>query len=227
MAIRIAQFTDEYSDISGTGLPTGNFTLTFWAYMSVDRAALSGIIGLQDATFSQWYIVGANADSTITTFTNGNNLRPNYSQTVGTWNGYAFVVSGSTGTLYARTEAGSLTQVSSGTVTTSAPTQLYIGGTANSAQWFNGRIAAVKLWSTVLTQSQCATELTQFDPVITSNLLRYYKFHTAETTDYSGNGFTLAAGVTTPAVEADPSIPDVVTAPSVVPWVPIRIMQVP
>lgn len=225
MAVRIAAATDVYSDVSGLGLPTGDFTLTFWAYMSVDRAALAGIVSLQAAGFSNWYIVGAQADGTITVFTNGNNLSPSYAPGVGAWNKYAFVKSGTAGTLYAGSEAGALNQVSSGTITTSTPVEIYIGGTSDSTQWFNGRLAAVKLWSTAFTQPQCAAEVAQFDPVIASNLLRYYKFHVAETTDYSGNGFTLT-GVT-PATEADPSIPDVVAPPSVVPWVPIRIMQVP
>lgn len=213
MAIRIDEPSDVYQDTSGTGLPSGNFTFTCWAYMSVDRAALSCIWSLQDSVFSNWYVLGANSDRTVTIFTNGNNLSPATAAiTVAGWYKFAFTLSGTTGTFYAATEAGSLTQVSSGTVTTHTPQQLYIGSTSSPDQWINGRVAAVKIWTAALTQPQCAAELDQFDPVIAANLLRYYKLKVAETTDYSGNGFSLAEGGTTPAVEADPPIPDVVAS---------------
>lgn len=215
MAVRFDEVSDRYEDPrTGAGVPSGDFTFTSWVYMSVDRAALSCFWSFQTLDFANWYILGVNADRTITFFTNGHNLNAAMSaMTVGVWYKFAVTLSGTTGTLYAADESSALAQVSSGTVTTHIPQQLYVGGSSSTDQWFNGRLAAVKMWTKALSQSECATELAQFDPVVTSNLLRYYKLKVADVNDYSGNGWTLLNPGTVPATEDDPPIPDTLAAP--------------
>lgn len=93
------------------------------------------------------------------------------------------------------------------------PTTIVIGGTRFSADWFDGRLAAVKLYNAVLTDAECENELTQMTPVRTANLLHWHPFIVAETADYSGNAAALTAGAGATTTEEGPPIPWTQTRP--------------
>jgi hypothetical protein len=218
VAILIASGADTYS--ATTGIPSGDFTVTCWAYVGTVKDP-AGVITFDDGAFTQWYILATRPDWGLRS--NGLNLASGTTPTAAVWWKLAFVLSGTTATLYGATELSTVAQMCTGTLTASTRTRLTIGGTPDTTQFWNGRIAAVKTWTAALTLSECTAELAQFSPVRTANLQRYHPFHVAETTDYSGNGFTLTAGTATTA--ADPSIPDTVTTAQL--RVPIQTIQVP
>lgn len=213
MAIRLQVSSDAYQDNTGNGVPFGDHTIACWAYMSVDRASLTAIVEYQNNTFSNWYILGTNTDRTVALFTSGQNVTSTYALSVGTWYGLAYTVSGTTGTVYAKTDITAISQVGTGTVTTHIPQQFRIGCTSNTSHFWNGRIAAVKCWTTALSQTDIDNELNQFDPVVRSGLLRYNKLRVPDLNDYSGNGWILYTGGTSPTTEDDPPIPDTLLPP--------------
>jgi hypothetical protein len=203
MAVRFDGSDDDYS--ATTGLPTGNFTVTCWANPTTLRNP-GGIFTLADSTasYSAWYWFGLRPDWAVRN--HGANLASGVTPTAGTWWRLGLVLSGTTATLYGAQAGDPLTQLCSGTVTTFTPGVLHIGGTPDATQFWDGRVAALKVWSSALSAAQIETELTQHLPVATTGLARFHPFVNAETVDYSGNGRTLTAGAGAVATETGPPL---------------------
>lgn len=202
MAVR---FNSSAPYTATTGLPSGDLTIVCWAYQVTNRADYSCIWSLENGptSASQYFqlITGASGDGVGLYYT-GSNLATAYTVTAGTWNQFAVTLSGTTGTLYAAAAAGTLAQIATGTIPAVSKTNLFIGSDSYG-EWWNGRVAAVKAWNSALTLTQMQAEMLSYTAVVTAN--RVHKLQVPETTDYSGNGFTLSggAGATT---EADPPI---------------------
>jgi len=67
-----------------------------------------------------------------------------------------------------------------------------------------GRICAVKIWNRVLTQAQIAAERYYGYAVDDSSINGVYKLRVPETTDYSGNGYSLTTVGTGHTTQTDP-----------------------
>ncbi|MFI6904894.1 hypothetical protein ACIBKY_26775 [Nonomuraea sp. NPDC050394] len=65
------------------------------------------------------------------------------------------------------------------------------------AEWLNGCLSHVRIWTAALSGAELEAEYTANSPVRTSNLFAFYRFTTAGTTDDSGNGQTLSGGTGT------------------------------
>jgi hypothetical protein len=205
VAVRFDVDSDKYT--TTTALPGSTFTITCWAYLAADRNAFSCIL---HATGTSSFWIETDSDGTTLDIFggSGSSIVVGPSLTVGTWYKLAAVVSGTSATFYwADISTGTLSSASSSSwPAPSSVTSMAIGGVTNNAtESWNGRVAAVKLWTAALTTTQIDAELNQFTPVVTSGLQRYHPFHVAETTDYSGNGNTLSGG-TGATTEADPAI---------------------
>lgn len=213
MSVRFTATTQRYS--ATTGIPAGNvFTATCWAYISVSRATYSALWSLSiPAGYPnpRTECTTSSDGTTLTVVDSAPILVGAFANTVGTWFRLGVVINGASCTVYCAPVGSALTSASSGSFApNSAPTFLSIGTEASgAAAFFNGRIAAFKMWQAVLTLAEVTAELAQFAPVRAGNLLRYHPFHVAETADYSGNGNTLAGG-TGATTEADPPIPEAV-----------------
>lgn len=220
MAVRFSAETDGYKAI--TGLPAGAtpWTIACWVYVSVDRNTVSGPWAVANTTTEN----AATASSVLATDATGTDVltyrdfnvgitgsAPNLP--VGAWYKTAVTKNGSAVTYYWGTDSGSLTATPTASAAAITPAALYIGRSVWSGEWWNGRVAAFKMWDAELPAGQVAVELAQYAPARTANLLRYHPFHAAETPDYSGNGNNLTAGGTTPTTEAGPPIPVVVSSP--------------
>lgn len=204
MAVRFD--TDGEGYVGTTGLPGGTFTVTFWAYLAADRNYYSTFVSIDSAS-SYTQIATALDGVTLTAF---NSVAGSTTATsplaLNTWYAMAFVQDSAagTGTLYWGTDPNTLSSVTS-SAGGHTPTHFRIGGFRNTGEWLNGRIAAVKVWNSVLTPAQIATELQSFDAVVTADLLRVHKLQMPETTDYSGHGYQLTGG-SGATVEADPPV---------------------
>lgn len=208
MSVRFAALTDNYT--ATTGIPSGNtFTVTFWAYLTVDQNNFVGLFRLQ--TTGAEVLIDTDSDgTTLKVWDDVSNAAGfgAFAMSIGTWYQVGLVVNGAAATSYIGPGGGSLTTTSVANFTPpNPPTNLAIG--SDTGAFLNGRIAAFKLWSAALSATEVTAELAQFAPTRNVNLLRYHPFHVAETTDYSGNGNTLTAGSTATATEADPPIPEV------------------
>jgi hypothetical protein len=188
-----------------TGLPSGDLTITCWAYQVTNRADYSCIWSMENGptSASQYFqlITGATGDGVGLYYT-GSNLSAAYTVTAGTWNQFAVTLSGTTATLYAAAAAGPLAQIATGTIPAVSKTNLFIGSDSYG-EWWNGRVAAFKAWNAALTLTQMQAEMLAYDAVVAAN--RVHKLQVPETTDYSGNGFTLSGG-SGATTEADPPI---------------------
>jgi hypothetical protein len=208
MAVRFTAGSQNYS--ATTGIPAGNvYTFTAWIYATVDSAAGQTV-----------YWVTNNSD----VFT-GINIRDNphnlqgvdgtlygsggigaVSASLGIWWRVALVVNGANVTFYRAPYGLALGWVSVADATPPAtPVTLFLGDNRYD-EFFDGRMAAVKMWQAALTPQEVAQELEQYAPVRRANLLRFHPFLVAETRDHSGNGFTLSGG-SGATTEPGPPIP--------------------
>lgn len=215
MAVRFDAATDRVSyTASNPPDPATAFTVTMWVYLSVDRNDFS--------TLGRWHASsGGSTRLTLATGSSGETpciFSPGNTSgvvaaetlTVGQWSRVAVTASGTSGTIYlADTNTGPTTS-STGTVSGgSAPDGLTLGGRApsDSSEWFNGRLAYVRLWSAVLSQAEIEAEWASTTPVRTANLWAHWPLAThTDLTDHSGNGRNLVAGSTATTTEDGPPL---------------------
>jgi hypothetical protein len=113
---------------------------------------------------------------------------------------------------YATSLTGAVQQTSTFNITTSTmtPTILRCGDTVWGGEWWDGRIANLKLWEAQLTLAQIAAERWVMKPQRTADLYGWWPFmggsDAERVRDYSGNGndFTVGGTLTD---EAAPPIP--------------------
>jgi hypothetical protein len=209
MAVQFSASGQDYLATLNAGTQTV-YTFCAWVNITTDRNTWSGALSLyntnsSDGTFletneagTQWECMFDNANDQVLVVA-----------TVGSWYFLAVTVNGSAVNTYVKPLGGSISNSTSTTISSSAAsvvaTRLRIGDWPEGGEWLNGRITGVKVWlGAALTQAELNTESTQLLPVRTANLKCAYPLETAETTDYSGNGFTLAAAGS-PTTEAGPS----------------------
>lgn len=87
------------------------------------------------------------------------------------------------------------------------PTALVVNDNAWTGEWFNGRIAGMRVWDAALSATELLAESKQLAPVRSTNLNGFYPFFDDIVgTDQSGNGrhFTDAG---TPTQESNPPVP--------------------
>jgi hypothetical protein len=200
VAVRFSASGQTYS--ATTGLPSSAFTFTGWAYLTTDRNAASGIFSLA----STW-------NSNLVTDSDGTTLRltdtfsgsvGSFALSTGTWYKLAITQSSTTGVFYHASAANALTSDSGSLQSISSPSTWRIGCSNSTSNWWNGRLAAVKVWTVALTASEIAQELNCYIPLRTTNLARWHPFLSAETTDYSGQGRTLSGGSGTATEDGPP-----------------------
>lgn len=203
MAVRFDASTDSYQ--ATANLPTGTaYSAVCWAYISVDRNDFSGIFSLNEL------LVTTDADGTTIklwdtgSYSGGQFV--GFAMTAGAWHRIGLVCNGANVSMYFGAADGALSvRTVSNFTTPSSPTQLIIGSDFYN-EWWNGRVAAFKLWGAALTAVEIEIELSQYQPMRTLNLNRDYPFWRAENVDYSGNAFNLSTA-TGAVTEDGPPIP--------------------
>jgi hypothetical protein len=210
MAVRFDADGEDY--LATSSLPSPPYTITGWISLSVDRNTWSTPWCLDNGTTNYWDVLQTDSTGTALRFAWSRNgtynevVGPN--MTVGTWYQISTVQTGITAMLYYAAAGGSITldqnNTNAGTGFTAANWRL--GESVYGAEWFNGRVAALKAWSAVLTQTEIQKEWAQYQPARTANLVRFHPLVNAETTDYTGNGNHLTGGSGT-STDAGPPIP--------------------
>lgn len=216
MSVRFDAASDRIS-FAGTMFAVGSgFTMTAWAYVSVDTDDFATIGRLHSSsggsTVATW-ATGGDGLSGPTYFTAGGSVVNSTNMAVGAWRKVAISCSGTTAKSYACIPAG-VTEVDSGNVSVGTPDGLTLGGRSpsDSSEWFNGRLAYVRVWTAELSQAQIEAEWASTTPVVTANLWANWPLtSSADLTDHSGNGRNLTAGTTATSTEADPPLSSNVT----------------
>jgi hypothetical protein len=212
MAVRL-DATGDRPSITGVTPPgpVGGFTLTAWAYVTVDLNSSMTIARLWDGGTTATLSTSSDGLGGPNYFSVSGSLTGSTGCVVGEWRKVAISASGSSGALYVATPGGS-TEVDTGTVAgTTVPTAVTLGGrsTTDDSEWWNGRLAYVRLWSAVLSQAEIEAEWNSDTPVRTSGLWADWPLEThTDLTDHSGNGHHLTAGASALTTEAGPPLPE-------------------
>jgi hypothetical protein len=215
LAARFQLVTDALFNTAG--LPAAApFTVCCWAKIVVDRNTWSTIWTL-DNTSALSFAAETATDGTMLNLWHGSTERNIQQLVVGTWYKLAYVVSGTTATVYIAAEGGNLAAVAAGAYAAFSPLTFDIGNMRRNGEFLNGAVAAVKLWDAALNTTELAAEFTQYEAVRTTNLNRSYTFFNGPTlTDRGPNARTLTAGSTAATDTAGPNVPRTWAAPVVV-----------
>lgn len=204
MAVRFDADGEDYTSTSSP--PTGNFTVTCWLKISVDRNTFTTVWSADNGSSDLIYLQTQANGTTLQAWDDASVVTGAVALTVGTWYRVAFTRNGTTSTLYTATATGALTAATTANLSDVAATNFRIGESPFGAEWLNGCIANLKHYSAVLTLAELEHELAQYTPRRTANLERWHPFVKVETADYSGNARTLSGGTGT-AREDGPPIP--------------------
>lgn len=211
-SVRFNGTSGKYSR-SATGLAT-NFTWTCWAKMAVSRGTYSQMLA-QDNAGGNYYQFGATSTGTVLgrDGTSGAGVNTGVTIPIGTWMYIGCVndtAGGGTDIFGWKIAGGSWTTYAQSpgvTVTGPADANTFYIGSNGFNNWFNGSIAAVKVWTVALTDAELQAEAATYAPVKTSGLWANYKFNAGpQTTDDSGNGRTLTAAGTPTLDSSGPPI---------------------
>jgi hypothetical protein len=192
------------------------FTMTAWAYVSVDTDTFATVARLHASSASTTVVTWATGGDGLSGpnyFTGGGTVTNATNMAVGQWRKIALSCSGTTGRSYIATVGGA-TEVDSGTVSVGTPDGLTLAGRgpADSSEVFNGRLAYVRIWTAELSQSQIEAEWASTTPVVTSGLWADWPLtDSTDLTDHSGNGRNLTAGGTAVSTEDNPPLSGSVT----------------
>ncbi|MBV9919992.1 MAG: hypothetical protein JOY78_03930 [Pseudonocardia sp.] len=178
--------------------PPSTFTITMWVYLTTDRGTWSTFLQLRDsgdATVAE-LAAGSSGHSGPLYWDGSGDLVGTTDFTVGAWRKIAITRTGSSGKLYSATPTGT-TELISGTVNTATPSSLTLGsrGPFDGSQFWNGRIACVRVWSAVLSQAEIEAEWPSATPVRTSNLWANWRMAgTSDLTDTVSSRVLTSAG---------------------------------
>lgn len=206
MAVRFTAGTDRLHRTVSLGSKTA-YTITGWFQITVDRNAFSTFWSVNNTADagSGAHILQAIGDGTSIVVWSTNQSAV-VTATVGTWYFIGISANGANWTGRVRAlGAGSFTNVS-GTNLNNPSTfnQIRFGDSHYTNEQLDGRIEALKIWNVALTGAEMEAEYSYRKPVKTSDVLAYYKWTVSETTDDSGNGWTLTETGTVD-IEAGPA----------------------
>lgn len=221
MALRFDASADMLSRT--TTLPTiTSFTLMGWFYLTTDRNASTAFFSLgsnPDNGGNLTYILNTLSDGTTFNWWNGAADTSGSALAVATWTHLACTVAGTGAGQALAYKNGVLDITTSGNA--SAAAGIIFMGNDNFAEFLNGRAAALKVYSAVLTAAEIKAEMAYFVPVRTANLntwLPCVDLTAANNAiNLSGPGGNMTIGGTL-AVEDGPPL---TWAPPVNPW-PLR-----
>lgn len=206
MAVRFDASGDDLRRTAN--LPTITaFTIMGWFQIVVDRNAFSCFMAFgSNAGGGAYYALQTPADGTTLALWNNSSSVSGTGLSTGTWYHLAFTCAGTgAGQLLAYLN-GVLDITHSGNAGPSAG-RIEIGNDLDS-EFLNGRAAAIKIYSAVLTAAEIAQEMRQILPLRTANLNGYYPLFSTDDDeiDFSGagNNWTVTG---TLATEDGPPIP--------------------
>lgn len=153
--------------------PSSGLTITAWVSISADQNDEATWIRLWATTNTTVVTWATNSDGTggPNYFTASGTVSLTTGFVVGEWRKVAITCSGTTGHVYAALPGGA-TSHASGTVGVGTPNGITIGGrnSSDANEWFNGKVAYVRVWSAELTQTEIEAEWASTTPVRATNL---------------------------------------------------------
>jgi hypothetical protein len=203
---------------SGPPLLSTGATFCFWCRIAVDRNDFSTFLrihaGAVPGTTTVLNVATGAGGDVPSIFTVGGSVVGPTTFVLGKWYyvqvTVAIPIDVTVGTIFVTDPDTGTTQSASGTIDTSlTPTGLTIGGRSaeDASEWSNCNLGRLRLWSSVLTQTERDTERQALDAVRTSNLWADYRLDGAnQLNDTSGNARHLTTGATATSDASGPPI---------------------
>ena len=205
MALRFNASGDRLS--STTNLPgAAAFTLMGWVYIAVDLNLFGSLLVYGDSVGPKFAYVGVDGTGTTLNLYDGINDNAGSALSLATW--YHVALAGNlNGSLTAYLNGVSNVTATGDAANSSERIEL-MNNTANEN--IDGRLAAVKIYSAILTAPEILQEMRSFRPVRTANLNTWLpcvdRVVADNALDMSGNGYDMTVGGTL-TVEDGPPIP--------------------
>lgn len=212
MAIRFTTAASDQVSYSAEE-PPETFTYTAWIYISQSTGGYSSFMRLRsstEGTVASFSTLSSGLGGVAYYSTSGS-VENAYATPMfaGTWYRVAFTRTGTTGQVYLAEDADGPIDLLAGGVSALAPAGITLGGRgpSDNGEQYNGRLAHVRAWASVLTQAEIEDEWSSPTPVRAAGLWVDWPLATAEDlTDHSGNGRHLTAGTTPVTTEEGPPI---------------------
>jgi hypothetical protein len=163
------------------GFPAAtDFTVTFWLKLMGDRNTYSTCVGLRDGSPYAHFGFGSTGDLLGRDLWSGGS-NTGFVVPIGRWIYFAntVTVAGTNGLMFwVENEMATANGYGQGTLWNFiGPTADFYIGNDSFNDYFDGSIAAVKIWSSVLTVEELQAEQFSSNPVRTANLFAYYPFN--------------------------------------------------
>lgn len=215
MAVRFSSANSTYS--VNINQAQGPLSVCTWFKLSVDRNGFSTVFSIDPGNDSGSMVV-CQTDQDGTTLhayplDSGSGLA--LPLTVGTWYFLGISITGKNVTAKLRSQgAASFTTKTAVIYQAVNPRRLLIGNSSyDTSEYLNGCVASFRLWNDyALTEAELEAEYAYANPQRTANLTAFYKFDGPQTTDDSGNGYTLSGGTGSSSEPSPDLIEDVTPA---------------
>jgi hypothetical protein len=193
-----------------TNLPGFPCTIMGWFYLSADRGALANAIAYGDSSGGADVQLGI--DQAVSTgqlmIWDALNVVTGTTLSLSTWYHLALTISSVDGAGSALGYLDGVLDITNPNVGSTVSSELLWIGNDNDAEWLNGRAAAIKVYSAVLSAAEIQQEMRQYLPARTANINAWYPLLSVadDEIDFSGNARTWTVGGTL-ATEDGPPIP--------------------
>jgi hypothetical protein len=203
-AVRFSAAANRYTRAS-FGLGATDLTICYWLKLMVAQATYSFSSSVDNGSGNYVQMGPANTGVNLGVSATTGGLAAGYDAVVGIWVFFAQVwtVAAAGDNLYYG--------VGGATVLTQATPSSWTGYNVASALWiggdgfgdyFNGAVAAFKVWNAALTKTELEAEMKKYAAVRTANLYAAYQFRSGpQTADDSGNSRVLTQGGTAPTTD--------------------------
>lgn len=219
MAVRFDAASDRLTHDGAYPQLSAGITITAWVRLEADQNAVTTFARLFDAGTLVSFTTVSDGTSGPRHATGGGT--PAFADdmgALGVWVPIATTRAGGTASVYRRVGGTAATSTASGSITglTGTPTGICLGGRAagDAAEWLNGSLAYVRIWSVELTQAEVEAEWGSSVPIRAANLHSDWPLASATdlTDTVGGRTLTVQSGGSI-ATAAGPPIPWVAMPP--------------
>ena len=212
MAVRFARASSEYWSLTSS-LPAGssNWTWMAWVYpISYNASSWSSVFSPRiNGVDCEFAFTNGSSPQNISLWNGSTETASAGTYATGAW--YHLALTKSSGTVTAYVNGGQIAQQTGGNAwpNTGTTAGYYVGEWSGTGDYFDGRMAAVKMWARALTGAEIANEINVMRPADATSLWGWWP--AIETgagnrnLDYSGNGRTWTE-TNTPSDEDPPPV---------------------
>jgi len=196
MALRFDNSSDYLERTSA--IPAFNsFTMMAWIMKAASTGSLAVLFLLAENPGGAAYLVGIDPSSGVMMLQGGDTDYSTVALDIGTW--YHVALTGDVTGLTVYLDGNNAVSVPHGTIT---PTRIQLGNQSENGTYFNGRVAAYKVYDRAMNRGEIQAELSQYLPIHTNELNCWLPMvnesatHSALDNSGSGEDFTISGALT-------------------------------